>query len=301
MKTKSIPKIKDLRKVCQPSYKFQETIFLAYFIRSFSIYFSRIFILLKISANQTSVLSLFFGLIGSALVMMMTPLYVFFGSLCLIIHTILDFVDGEVARYTNNGTLTGKYLDDVNHSINVPLLMFFVSFGLYQETDNILIFFLGALAAVCEAIGHNVEWGYRNRLLYSELKKNITSYSLSKNHEIKFYNSNLSVTGFKYRFGSFISRVSNNIFKITIIKKLYDKLWFENRIVNFVILIGLSAPLLDYFQLNGIYIKTLSFIIIIYGINRPIIVLQNYMTNIIFKNSLIETEINEALKKLQDL
>ena len=215
MKTKSIPKIKDLRKICQPAYKFEETIFLAYLIRSFSIYFTRIFILLKISANQTSVLSLLFGLAGSILVMMMTPLYVFFGSLCLIIHTVLDFVDGEVARYTNNGTLTGKYLDDVNHSINVPLLMFFVSFGLFQETGNIWLFFFGALASVCEAVGHNVEWGYRNRLLYSELKKIIISYGFSKNPKIEYYDNNLDKRSIHNQFASFISKILTMIFKIS--------------------------------------------------------------------------------------
>lgn len=301
MKNKPIPNIKELRKVCQPYYKFEESIFLAYLIRSFSIYFTRIFILLKISANQTSVLSLLFGLVGSVLVMMMSPWYIFFGSVCLIIHTVLDFVDGEVARYTNNGTLTGKYMDDVNHSINVPMLMFLLSFGLYELTDNIWIFFLGSLASVCEAVGHNVEWGYRNRLLYSELKKNIISYGLSKNSRIEFYDNKSNNKSISNQFASLFSKISRIIFKIKIIEKIYDKLWFENRIVNFVILVGLFAPILDYFLLSEIYIKIFSIIIIVYGLNRPIVVIQNYLSNIIFKKNSIESEINDSLNKLKEL
>jgi hypothetical protein len=300
MNRKSIPKINELRPICQPSYKFEETLFLVYIIRHFSIYITRIFLFARISANQTSALSLLFGLVGCLFLIKMLPWYIFIGSISLIIHTLLDFVDGEVARYSNKGTLTGKYLDDVNHSITVPMLLFCTSFGLYGVIDNIWIFFFGSLAAICEAVGHNVDWGYPNRILYSELKNSIIKYKRSENTEIEYYEIKTNEKSVMERIAWFFTKIHSLISKVNIIKKLYDKLWFENRIVNFVILVGIIAPLLSYYQYSYLYIEVFSIIILIYGVNRPIVLLQRYLGNIIFKNETIEYEMNIALKKLEE-
>ena len=64
---KKIPSIKNLRPICQPYYKFEKTIFLVYFFRSLSIYLTRLFLIIGISANSISILSMIFGLIGSVL------------------------------------------------------------------------------------------------------------------------------------------------------------------------------------------------------------------------------------------
>ena len=124
---KKIPSIKELRPICQPNYKFEKTIFLVYIFRSFSIYITRFFLFLGVSANATSVLSMFWAF-GFNCAISFNNNNLFLSSI-FFFHTILDFVDGEVARYNSDGTPTGKYLDDVNHSINVPLLILFYHLG----------------------------------------------------------------------------------------------------------------------------------------------------------------------------
>ena len=265
-----IPSVKELRPICQPNYKFEKTIFLVYIFRSFSIYITKSFLILGISANATSILSMFFGLLGSIVLLSFNNYNLFLSSIFLFFHTILDFVDGEVARYNSDGTPTGKYLDDVNHSINVPLLILFLSFGIFQISNNILIFFLGALAAVCEAVGHNVDWGYSSRIVLQELKKK------KDKEKIILYTKNSRTNLFEL-FSIFIDKILNIH---PIFKKLYDKIWIENRIVNYVMFTGLITPFFYLFKTGGLELKFLTLVIYFYGINRPIVMFQFYFQKI---------------------
>ena len=280
---KKIPSIKELRPICQPNYKFEKTIFLVYIFRSFSIYITRFFLFLGVSANATSILSMFFGLLGSIVLLSFNNNNLFLSSIFLFFHTILDFVDGEVARYNSDGTPTGKYLDDVNHSINVPLLILFLSFGIFQISNNILIFFLGALAAVCEAVGHNVDWGYSSRIVLQELKKK------KDKEKIILYTKDNRTNLFELT-SIFFDKILNIH---PIFKKLYDKIWIENRIVNYVMFTGFFTPFLYLFEFGGLEINFLSLVIYFYGINRPIVMFQFYFQKIFLSRKKIEKVIDD--------
>jgi len=298
--SKSIPKIRELRHICQPSNKFADTIILAYFVRHFSIYLTKLFLYTNITANQISVMSLLFGIVGSCLLLNMQPWYIFVASIFLILHVVLDFVDGEVARYGNNSTLTGKYLDEVNHSITVPILLLCISFGVFGILNNIWILFLGCVAAVCEPVGQNVHWGYPYRILYSELLSSIVKYKSAVNREIPYYVIQAEEKSIKEKMAKFFIRFRSWVLRTSTIQKLYEKIWFENRIVNIVIVVGLTSPFLSSIKYPDLYAKIFSLIIIIYGINRPIVLLQRYLGRIIFKNGTLENEMNEALNKLEE-
>lgn len=295
----SIPKIQELRRICQPSNKFADTIILAKFVRYFSIYLTKLFLYTKITANQISIISMLFGILGSFLLLNMQPWYIFVGSICLILHTLLDFVDGEVARYRKNSTLTGKYLDEVNHSITVPILLLCISFGVFGVFGNTWVLFLGCLAAVCEPVGHSVHWGYPYRILYSEVLSLIDNYKSNQSMEILEHviSEERSPNG---TMAKFFVRLHFWVFRTTMIQKLYEKIWFENRIANIVIVVGLTSPILSGLQYPDLCAKIFSFIIIIYGINRPIVLLQRYLGRIVFKNETLEYEMNEAINKLKE-
>ncbi|NQU88103.1 MAG: CDP-alcohol phosphatidyltransferase family protein, partial [Mariniphaga sp.] len=227
----------------------------------------------KITANQVSVMSLLAGIMGSILVIKMQPLNLFIASIFLLLHVILDFVDGEVARFRNNSTLTGKYLDDVNHSITVPILLFFISFGVFGVFENILVLFLGCIAAVCEPVGQNVHWGYPYRILYSEILSLIDKRNGDESKEILQHEMHVEEGSFKGEMAQLLIRLRTWVLRTSIIQKLYEKIWLENRIVNIVILVGFLSPILSSFQYPNLSAKLLSLIIIIYGINRPIVLL----------------------------
>ena len=230
----------------------------------------------------------------------MQPWYIFVGSICLIVHTLLDFVDGEVARYGDNSSLTGKYLDDVNHAITVPILLLCTSFGVFGELGNILVLFFGSLAAVCEAVGQNVHWGYPNRILYSELLNSLVKYKSNKNMEFTYYVIKIDEKSTKDKIAKLFLWIHSLISRRNIFQKLYEKIWFENRIVNIVIVIGLIIPILLNTKSPDLYVKLFSLVLIIYGINRPLVLLQRYLTNIMFNNKTLENEMNNALNKLKE-
>lgn len=242
-----------------------------------------------------------FGLIGSFMFLKMQTQNIFIGAIIFVTHILLDYVDGEIARYRMNITLTGKYLDDTTHAITIPILLLCISFGVFGVFGNASVLFLGCLAAVCEPIGHGVHWGYPNRILYSEILSTIVKYKSVVNRETPNYVLQVEKKSIKEKIAKLFIRFRLLVLKTSIIQKLYEKIWFENRIVNIVIVVGLVSPFLSRFQYPDLYAKIFSLIIIIYGINRPIVLLQRYLGRIMFKNETLEYEINKALDKLEDL
>ena len=78
-----------------------------------------------------------------------------------------------------------------------------------------------------------------------------------------------------------------------ILKKLYDKIWIENRIVNYVMFTGFLTPFFYLFEIGGLEINFLSLVIYFYGINRPIVMFQFYFQKILLPNKKIEKIIDE--------
>lgn len=91
-------------------------------VRVVSIYFTWVFIKMGASANQVSALNLAIAsLAGAALffpgIMGLVGCLLFFS-----VNTILDGVDGEVARYRRATSLNGLFLDRINSLFLYPLI-----------------------------------------------------------------------------------------------------------------------------------------------------------------------------------
>ena len=153
----------------------------------------------------------------------------------------------------------------------------------FQISNNILIFFLGALAAVCEAVGHNVDWGYSSRIVLQKLKKK------KDKEKIILYTKDNRTNLFEL-FSIFIDKILNIH---PIFKKLYDKIWIENRIVNYVMFTGLITPFFYLFKTGGLELKFLTLVIYFYGINRPIVMFQFYFQKIFLSRKKIEKVIDD--------
>jgi len=55
----------------------------------------------------------------------------------------LDYVDGEVARYKGTSSPFGQYLDRLGHIIVYPTLFMGISYGVYNNFHNPIIFIFG--------------------------------------------------------------------------------------------------------------------------------------------------------------
>ena len=132
--------ISELRKICQSSRPSIFNDFLNKFYYRVSIYFTWVCIFLRLSANQVTIISVAFSIMGGALIASGDKIYIFTGFIFFHIFAILDMSDGEVARYRNEGGMTGHFLDWYMHFItSLALMTGFMIHSFDKLQNNLLI------------------------------------------------------------------------------------------------------------------------------------------------------------------
>jgi phosphatidylglycerophosphate synthase len=138
--------IKELRAKCQTVHKGD---FSAELVRRVSIYITWLLIPTGISANGVSILNIFIAVLSGLAFSFGTLIAYGSGIFLFILNTILDGVDGEIARYRKQSSLTGLFLDRINSVFVYPSVFWGIAIGAasnyYVEAKWIL--FLGFLAA----------------------------------------------------------------------------------------------------------------------------------------------------------
>ena len=109
--------ITELRKICQSSRPSIFNDFLNRFYYRVSIYFTWLCLKLNLTANQVTVISVLFSILGGFLITSNNHYFTIIGFICFHIFAILDMSDGEVARYRGEGGMRGHFLDWFMHFI----------------------------------------------------------------------------------------------------------------------------------------------------------------------------------------
>jgi len=148
-----VESIRELRKITQAKrialHKGRETISYSWaFGRKFSIYFTKLFLYTGISANHITVLNFFIGLAAGALFTLGQPVYMLLAAMLAHIWWIIDYTDGEVARYRKSTCVTSAYLDDLTDCAMQPILLMCITFGLYSIFRSIAVFVFGFLSVI---------------------------------------------------------------------------------------------------------------------------------------------------------
>ena len=99
--------INELRSICQTTRPSIFTDFLSRFYYRTSIYFTYVFILIGLSANQVTLLSGLVACLGGLLLASSDSTVALFGVVCFHLFAILDMSDGEVARYRGKEAIAG--------------------------------------------------------------------------------------------------------------------------------------------------------------------------------------------------
>ncbi len=150
--SKGSESIKELRKICQESRYENEggmPWFERNFYRRFSIYFTKIFLKIGISANQATLLSLISALFGGLFLIFANIItYWIISTLFLIFCLVLDRVDGETARYTKTTSKFGKHFDFMVGTFMHAYILICMTFGAYLALHIIVIFAFGFLAVI---------------------------------------------------------------------------------------------------------------------------------------------------------
>ena len=122
------PTIKNLKKVIGRPNEIDP--YAKYFIRPISILVTWIFVRTPLTANHVTIIQEIFGVIGA--VLFACGRFVL-GSVFLQIGFIMDNSDGEVARWKNQQSERGKFLDLIGHMIVIPFYFFGLGLGLYLQ------------------------------------------------------------------------------------------------------------------------------------------------------------------------
>lgn len=119
-----------------------------YFMRKISFFFTWLFLNLGFSANQVTFLQILAGILGSIFLAFKSIKFLLLGIFFLQLGFLFDNIDGEIARYRKEVSLTGKYLDTIGHEIVVPLMYFMLAVGSYLRTDFFPVLIFGFLAGL---------------------------------------------------------------------------------------------------------------------------------------------------------
>lgn len=137
-------------------------------VRPLSFYLAPIFIKLGFSATQTTVLggiALFIGLASITVSSWMGWLFLFSGAALLNTWHILDFVDGNIARYLDEESLSGEFLDwwiGMAYKIGAPLAIggVLVQSDTYSllATASIVWLLIALISVICELLRIAVDY-----------------------------------------------------------------------------------------------------------------------------------------------
>ena len=136
--------IKELRKICQSEMSHADTWQDKLICRRFSIYITRLLLPTPITAIQASWILLIIGFIPGIFFIKNQHLA---GVIALQLWYIFDGVDGEIARYKKQTSLTGAYFDHIIHYVIHPYIFLTIGIGLFFKTESKAILLSSITAA----------------------------------------------------------------------------------------------------------------------------------------------------------
>ena len=162
-----MPTIAELRKVCRPNTNKNGVSKMAFYEAYnpyLSIYITWICIRLKLSANTVTTLMILISAIGALLIMPQNIWINTTGALLFLLSYLLDWSDGEVARWNrhiekqtqNNidemthhiAATKGNFLDKMYHHLTSAFLIIAISVHLYVETNDLRIIIGGLIIVI---------------------------------------------------------------------------------------------------------------------------------------------------------
>ena len=105
--------------------------------RLISYYITPIFIYLKLTPNAITYISALSGFVGSIILLYFGYSYVFYAVLLFFIHIIIDYCDGNTARYYNISTFYGRFIDGLFNILVLSSLQISMVVVLIYEVSDI--------------------------------------------------------------------------------------------------------------------------------------------------------------------
>jgi len=260
-----------LRKLCQKTRLGGQSWYAREIIFKISVYLTRFIVIFPVTGNQITTLMIFAGLTSGLLFWTGKLIYFLTGAICLQLFFLLDCVDGEVARYRGESSLTGTYFDGVSHYLVHPFIFFSIGLGLFNCNGKFSVLLLGCLAAFGSIINDIIA-----DLRFKALVIKLLTAGDSSDKRAMF------------------SVLKKQTFKVPRVKKLIYILSHYPAIMNIITL----ATIMDFFgglakpSLFGF--SFLYFVLICYAISLPILAMLKMIRNI--RNQAVDVEYNSLFK-----
>lgn len=138
--------------------------------RPLAVYLTWIVLHFPISANQVTFISIIAGIVGGILIASGGPVVFLMGVLLFHLWYLLDHVDGQVARFKNQASLSGVYFDYISHYIVHTAFFLGVGFQAFFSSQSFFYLFF-ALAAAFGSIGVGIFYDTRYKAMFHQLTK----------------------------------------------------------------------------------------------------------------------------------
>ena len=149
-----VESFKELKRICKKEGVEEKGLAAVY--RYISFYFTKILLYFPLNANQVSIIGVEIGIIASVFFLFGKPLYFVIGGILLFFHMLLDYCDGEIARYYKiKGGLGGFF--DWSNCLPRPLVIFFLTFSFlkgFTTLNQSALFLFGFIASFFWFLNH---------------------------------------------------------------------------------------------------------------------------------------------------
>ena len=99
-----------------------------------------------LNPNRLTTLSFVAALFGAAFILPFSYQNFVTAAILIQLSHILDCMDGQMARYRGNSSPAGSFYDKIADFIKIFIFFAAVSFTVFEETNNIMVVFLGFTA-----------------------------------------------------------------------------------------------------------------------------------------------------------
>ena len=188
-----VESVKDLKEICYKESKGRRPLYMEWVTMKISIYVTKLILYTPIGADQVTIVMVLLAILGSIFMGFGTLKLILIGILIIHFTVILDNVNGEVARYRKEGSMTGTFLEQYYHELSVPLIFFSLGFGIFLQTgykSAVLFGFLcgifsrsTVLSALKSAVVKNAIRDRKNNKVDEKLKKYYSITGKSPNVE----------------------------------------------------------------------------------------------------------------------
>lgn len=113
-----------------------------------SIFITWLLLHTPLTADNVTIAMLFFVLVGAVLMGIGTFPLLLVGILLIHFTVVLDNVNGEIARYRKQGSITGTFLEHLYHIFSQPLIYFSLAYGVFSQTGARSVLVFGFIAAI---------------------------------------------------------------------------------------------------------------------------------------------------------